>query len=310
MFLLVPGSLVLGFLFSAPLLPFVSLVPYLFAFVTLTMAIGCSLEALRVVVMRPLPIVWSLSVAHLALPLIGYGMGSVLFGPASPYTIGFVLFALIPLGVSSVIWVSLSGGSVALMLALVVFDSALSPLVVPAGIRLFFGSGIEVDTAKMMKDLLLIVVAPTVAGVLLHHWTRGRINEAARPLAAPLSKLCFVSVVALNAAAIEPYVIALRGDLLLLAPAVVALVGICYAAGVFSALPLRDHELLVTLSYASGMRNISLGIVLALGYFSPPAAVPVVLGIMIQQPVATLHFYVLQKFNKWKTGAAGQRQVR
>ena len=310
MFLIVPGSLVLGFFFSGPLLPYVYWVPYLFAFVTLTMAIGCSLNALRVVLLRPLPIVYSLSIAHIILPLIGFAMGTVLFGADSPYTIGFVLFALIPLGVSSVIWVSLSGGSVALMLALVVIDSAISPLVVPAGIQLFFGTGVEVDIGKMMGDLLIIVVLPTLVGVVLNQLTRGRINETVRPVAAPLSKLCFVAVVALNASAIEPYVMQLRGDLLVLAPAVVALVGICYAAGFFSSLPFRDHELLVTLSYASGMRNISLGIVLALGYFSPPAAVPVVLGIMIQQPIATLHFYVLQKFNKRRTGIPRQGQVR
>ncbi|WP_245583063.1 bile acid:sodium symporter family protein [Paenibacillus daejeonensis] len=284
--------------------------PYLFAFVTLTMAIGCSLEALRVVLLRPLPIVWSLSIAHIVLPLIGFAMGTVLFGADSPYTIGFVLFALIPLGVSSVIWVSLSGGSIALMLALVVVDSAISPLVVPAGIQLFFGTGVEVEIGKMMGDLLIIVVLPTLVGVVLNQLTRGRINETVRPVAAPLSKLCFVAVVALNASAIEPYVMQLKGDLLVLAPAVIALVGICYAAGFFSSLPFRDHELLVTLSYASGMRNISLGIVLALGYFSPPAAVPVVLGIMIQQPIATLHFYVLQKFNKRRTGIPRQGQVR
>ncbi len=310
MFLIVPGSLVLGFLFSGALSPFVSWVPYLFAFVTLTMAIGCSLEALRVVLLRPLPIVWSLSIAHIVLPLIGFAMGTVLFGADSPYTIGFVLFALIPLGVSSVIWVSLSGGSIALMLALVVVDSAISPLVVPAGIQLFFGTGVEVEIGKMMGDLLIIVVLPTLVGVVLNQLTRGRINETVRPVAAPLSKLCFVAVVALNASAIEPYVMQLKGDLLVLAPAVIALVGICYAAGFFSSLPFRDHELLVTLSYASGMRNISLGIVLALGYFSPPAAVPVVLGIMIQQPIATLHFYVLQKFNKRRTGIPRQGQVR
>lgn len=310
MFLIVPGSLVLGFFFSGPLLQFVSLVPYLFAFVTLTMAIGCSLDALRVVLLRPLPILWSLSIAHVVLPLIAFGMGSLLFGASSPYTIGFVLFALIPLGVSSVIWVSLSGGSIALMLALVVVDSALSPLIVPSGIQLFFGTGLEVDNGKLMGDLLLIVVVPTIVGVLLNQLTRGRINEVVRPVAAPISKLCFVAVVALNASAIEPYVMQLRGDLLVLAPAVIALVGICYGAGFLSALPFRNHELLVTLSYASGMRNISLGIVLALGYFSPQAAVPVVLGIMIQQPVATLHFYVLQKFNKRRTGIPGQGQVR
>ncbi|MCM3783201.1 hypothetical protein M3231_09470 [Neobacillus mesonae] len=50
------------------------------------------------------------------------------------------------------------------------------------------------------------------------------------------------------------------------------------------------------MSYASGMRNISLGLVLAMGYFSPQAAIPVVLGILIQQPLAAVHLAILKRF--------------
>lgn len=310
MFLIIPGSLVLGFLFAQQLHRFVPAVPYLFAYVTLTMALGCGIGHLRTVIRKPGIMVWTFLLAHVVSPFIAYAAGALVFGADSPYVVGLVLFTIIPLGVSTVLWVGMSGGNVPLILAMVVIDSALSPFVVPAGVHLFFQTNIEIDTGQMIADLLLIIVVPTVIGVLLHQATKGRIQKTVHPYTAPLSKLCFVAVVSLNAAAIEPYLTVLRDDLLLLVPLAVVMVGLCYAIGFFGTSFLRNQELLVTVSYASGMRNISLGIVLALGYFSPLAAVPVVLSIMIQQPLATLHHYVLQKINNSKAGANAEGQVR
>lgn len=247
--------------------------------------------------------VWTFVLTHVLSPLMAYGLGALIFGPDSPYVVGLVLFTIIPLGVSTVLWVGLSGGSIPLILAMVVIDSALSPFVVPAGIHLLFQASVETNTADMIIDLLTIIVVPTVIGVLLHDLTKGRILPAVKPYAAPLSKICFVLVVMLNAAAIAPSAAALKDDLLTLVPLAVLMVGLCYAIGFFGALPYRNRATVTTVSYASGMRNISLGIVLALGYFSPLAAVPVVLSILIQQPLATVHHLVLQKLYNRKTGA-------
>ncbi|WP_224753583.1 bile acid:sodium symporter family protein [Paenibacillus terricola] len=297
MFLLIPGSLIIGFLCSSVLRPMVDAVPYLFAYVTLTMAIGCGLGQLREVLRRPGIIGWTFVLTHIAAPLIAYGIGAALFGPHSPYVVGLVLFAIIPLGVSSVLWVGMSGGSIALMLALVVLDSAVSPIVVPSGIKLMFGAVVDIDTGGMIRDLVLIIVAPTIIGVMLYELSKGRIQSKVQHIASPISKLCFVAVVALNAAAIEPYVEQLKSDMIRLVPVSILLVAICYALGYFGSLPFRNRETLVTVSYASGMRNISLGIVLAMGYFDPLSAVPVVLSILIQQPMATLFHYVLPHKN-------------
>ncbi|WP_235949145.1 bile acid:sodium symporter family protein [Paenibacillus glycinis] len=305
MFLIIPGSLVLGFFFSPWLARFVPAVPYLFAYVTLTMAIGCGFGQLRAVVRRPGVLMLTFLIAHVLSPLIAYGIGTLFFGADSPYVVGFVLFTIIPLGVSTVLWVGMSGGSIPLMLAMVVIDSALSPFVVPGGIHLLFHQAVKTDTWQMIRDLLLIIVIPTIIGVALYALSKGRIQEAVKPVAAPVSKLCFVLVVLLNAAAIAPYAEKLGGDLLRLVPLSLAMVGICYAVGYFGTMFYRNREVQVTVSYATGMRNISLGIVLAMGYFSPLTAVPVVLSILIQQPLATLHHYVLQKLHKTSSGVEG-----
>lgn len=282
----------------------------MFAFVTLTMAIGCGLGQLREVLKRPGIMALTLALAHIASPLAAYAAGVLLYGADSPYVIGLVLFTIIPLGVSTVLWVGMSGGSVPLMLAMVVLDSALSPLVVPAGIHLFFNRAVEIETGPLMLDLCVLIVLPTIIGVALNQLSRGRLQERVKPYTAPISKLCFVGVVALNATAIAPHLDELKADMATLIPLVVALVGLCYALGFIGTAKLNNRELQVTVSYATGMRNISLGIVLALGYFSPLTAVPVVLSILIQQPLATVHHYVLQKLNNKTAGKAERTQVR
>lgn len=310
MFLIIPSSLVLGFLLASQLEPFIEAVPYLFAFVTLTMALGCGLRHLNEVMRKPAIMVLAFVLAHLLSPLVAYGLGIWIFGIESPYVIGLVLFTIIPLGVSSVLWVGMSGGNVPLMLAMVVLDSLLCPLIVPAGVQLFFDSAIEVQLGPLMLDLTILIVIPTVVGVALHQWSGGRIQDRVKPYAAPISKLCFVAVVALNAAAIAPFVDQLKEDMLLLVPVVVVLVGLCYAFGFIGTAGLRNRVQQITVSYATGMRNISLGIVLALGYFSPLAAVPVVLSILVQQPLATVHHYILQKINNKNAGETASAHVR
>ncbi|WP_246096594.1 bile acid:sodium symporter family protein [Paenibacillus sinopodophylli] len=310
MFILIPGSLVLGFLFASQLQPFIQSVPYLFAYITLTMAIGCGLDQLRVVMKRPGIMALTFLIAHVLSPLAAYGLGILAFGADSPYVVGLVLFTIIPIGVSTVLWVGMSGGSVPLMLAMVVLDSALSPLVVPAGIHLFFKSAVEVKAGPIVMDLLIIIVLPTIIGVALNYFSRARIQQVVAPYTSPLSKLFFVAVVALNASAIAPHLDKLKQDIAVLVPLVIVLVGLCYAFGYIGTAALRNNEQQITVSYATGMRNISLGIVLALGYFSPLAAVPVVLSILIQQPLATVHHYVLQKLNKGKGGETAATHVR
>ena len=289
-FFIIPASLILGFIASDAPQPFISWAPYLFGYVTMVMALGCGITHLKKVAARPWPLALVLILSHAVAPLIAYGLGVVLFGAESDYTIGLVLFTVIPLGVSSVLWVGISGGNVPFMLAMVVLDSALSPIVVPGLIEIFFGTQIAFDSIALMKDLLIIVVVPTVIGVILYELSKGKIKVWSAPVTQPISKLAFMMVVTLNAAAIAPSLQTLRSDMVIIVPIVIALVAFHYILGFFGSdlLKQRSREMRVTFAYGVGMRNISLGMVLAMSYFSPKASVPVVLAIMIQQPMATL----------------------
>lgn len=303
MYLIIPVSMILGFFFYSWFESGTALVPYLFAYLTFVMALGCSPKQVREALRMPLPIVMTLVLVHVIAPLAAYGAGTVLFGAGSPYIVGLVLFAIIPLGVSSVIWVGLSGGNVPLVLSMIVLDSLISPFVVPFAIGLLFGADVQFDYWDVMRDLLVIIFIPTVIGVAVNALTKGKAKPRTANVTAPTSKLAFAAVILINAAAIAPHVFAMKAELLKLVPIVLVFVAFCYALGWVGGLPFGSRSVLVTITYSSGMRNISLGIVIALHYFEPAAAVPVVMGILIQQPMATLQ-HRLQKLY-WKKRQTG-----
>ena len=74
------------------------------------------------------------------------------------------LFAIIPLGISSVMWVGSSGG-VPFILAVVVLDTILSPIVVPTLMDMFIGDALVTwNASELILDLLTMVVLPSDRG--------------------------------------------------------------------------------------------------------------------------------------------------
>ncbi|QGQ97787.1 bile acid:sodium symporter family protein [Paenibacillus psychroresistens] len=295
LFILILVSLVLGFVFSWLLYRFNGAIPYLFAYVTFIMALGCSWTQIKQALQMRYAMLLVLIASHVVAPLIAYGMGILIFGAESPYLIGLVLFAIIPLGVSSVLWVGLSNGNVTFALAVIILDSALSPFVVPGEISLFFGAHIQFDHLKMMLDLVIIIVIPTLVGIGINVMSRAKAKPWSEPISAPTSKLAFLGVILLNAATIRPIAMQVKQDMLYIFPAVLVLVGVCYGLGMLIARLQSNNSLPITMVYTTGMRNNSLGIVLALSFFEARAAVPVLLSILIQQPFASLVQWIIKK---------------
>jgi predicted Na+-dependent transporter len=293
--LIIPISLIFGFLFSKTLYDFVYLIPFLFAYVTFNMALGCSWGQMQTAFRTPLPILAVFILAHGVAPLAAFALGALFFGGSSPYTVGMVLFTVIPIGISSLIWISMTGGAIPLALSMVVLDSALSPLVVPFLIDLFFGAQLQFDYLKLMRDLVFIVVVPTMLGVAANQLSKGQFRTWSLPVTGLTSKVAIVTVIAMNAAAIEPYAARLKSDIAWLVPIIAVLIASCYIMGLMGSKLFKDRALSVTLSYTSGMRNVSLGLVLALGYFEPLVAVPVTLAILIQQPIASVVLWLYKR---------------
>lgn len=297
--LITPTSIILGIILADQLRPYTYIVPWIFFFMSFSGSLGSGFKELFQVFLQPLPLLLIMAVLHIVMPLIAWGVGSIFFR-SDPYTVsGLILAMAIPAGISSLIWVSLYRGHIALTLSVILIDTLLSPLVVPGSLYALVGAKVSMDAWGLMKGLLWMVVVPSLLGMSLHHVTRGKVKQQWGPKLAPFAKLSIIVVVAVNGAVVAPYLSHPDGKLLEVATIILLIASLGYALGWLIAKLIRsDKDVTVSLVFNSGMRNTVAGSVLALTYFPPPVAIPVTLCIIFQQTLAGTYGFFLNKTTK------------
>lgn len=290
-----PLSLVIGVLLDEWMIPLLFLVPWLFAFMTFVGSLTMNLSAFKSFRKYSVIIVVTIAFLHIMMPLWAYFIAELLFNDPF-YTLGFVLAVAVPTGVTSFIWVSVTRGNLALCLSIILIDTVLSPLVMPAIVHVVAGDAVHVDLQPMMVDLLLMVVLPSIAGVLFNEWTHEHVSKTLSATLAPFSKLSLFFIVMINSSAIAPYVSDMSLEIVKIIVVVflLALSGyaICYIVG--KAI-WKDHDIVTTFVFTGGMRNISAGVVLATTYFPGKVVMPVVFGMLFQQILASQFHRLLMK---------------
>jgi bile acid:Na+ symporter, BASS family len=295
--LITPISVVIGVIFSAFLKDFSYLIPWIFAFMTFAGSLSSNIKSLSEVITRPFPIVVGMSILHVIMPLWAWSVGHIAF-QGDVYTItGMILAMVIPTGITSFIWVSIYKGNIPMTLSLILIDTILSPLIVPFSISLLIGAKIEMDSLSIMQGLLGMIVIPSLVGMLLNQLTKGKVTKTLSPRLAPFSKIGLGFVVMLNGAVVAPY---LRNiDLKLISITLVVFL-IALSGYLFSFLIGRllkfDRATVTSLTFLGGMRNISAGAVIAVSYFPAAVAVPVVVGMLFQQVLASLNGHFLDRY--------------
>lgn len=243
---------------------------------------------LRRVLSHPLPILLFLIIIHAVMPLLAWLVGSIAF-PGDALTItGLILLLSIPTGIVSFMWVSIYRGHIALTLTMILIDTILSPFLVPTALSILVGSKVEIDVFGMMAGLFWMIIVPSLAGMLLNQWTKGRIKTKIGPTLAPISKVGLALVVAINSSAIAGYITEFSLELVYLFFICAIVVACGYLIGYGSSRLFRfGYEVDVTMTFNSGMRNISAGAVLAITYFPPQVTLPVIIGMCFQQIMAS-----------------------
>lgn len=289
-------AIAVGVIFHAQLSFLVPAVPYVFAFMTLFTAMGCSWRQFGDVGRRPLPVMLAFGGLHIIGPVVAKLLGTVTFGGTSPITVGLVLAMAVPTGMTSVMWAGIAKANLPLSIAIVSLDSLLSPVVVPATIRLLAGKAVSFDALSLLHGLCIIILIPTVVGVTVNDLSRGQIPSRLRPFAGPYVKLGLLFVIAANVAGAWPEVSRVGGRAFSLLGVLLILAVFGYLQGFgWGRLSHQSEETTKTLIFSVGMRNISAGIVIAMTYFPPEVAIPVVASTLFQQPMATLTYRLLSR---------------
>lgn len=294
--LITPISVIIGVLLSVHLMDYTFLVPWIFAFITFSGSLGSNFNSLQQAVTHPLPVFIVLIILHMLMPIWAFGLGHLVFhGDAFTIT-GLVLAVVIPTGVTSMIWVSIYKGNAILALTIILIDTLLSPFIVPYSISLFGGGSIEMDLGSIVKGLIGMVVLPSMLAMFLNQATKGKIQNTLSPRLAPFSKISVGIVVILNSSKIAPYLTHFDKKIMIMAFLVLFIAASGYALSWMVGACLRWEKAdIITLTFTGGMRNISAGAVLATTYFPATVAVPVVLGMLFQQMLASFFGYVMEK---------------
>jgi predicted Na+-dependent transporter len=295
MLFIVLVGLLTGFLLRLPDSPMLRFaVVALFGYMTFVTSLTISLQRFLQVLKHPWVPLWALCLIHVISPLLAWVVGYV-FYPEDFYTrLGYLICAAIPAGVTSIIWTSLTKGNVAVSLVTVTLDTLIVPILMPLYLRFIVGQNLQLDYAHMVVQLVCMITLPSLLGILLHDWTDGRVVNFAKGIGGLSSKLGFFMVIVINASIVAP---AIEWNVALMKTLFVTLfmVMFSYFLGYLGTLCLKDrsYAMTTTMIYNVGLRNLSFGLVLALSYFPPAAAIPVTLGMLFQQPIAALipHIY-------------------
>ncbi|RYL96488.1 bile acid:sodium symporter family protein [Sporolactobacillus sp. THM7-7] len=295
--LITPSSVVIGILTSSYLHPFVDFVPWLFAFMTFSGSLSANFKTLRQSIVHPLPIFISMMILHVLTPVWAWAV-SHLFFDGDPLTItGLILAVVIPTGITSVIWVSLYHGNISVTLSIILIDTLLSPFIVPYSVYLFVGQSVEMDVSGLMQGLFFMVVLPTIIAMILNQYTQRSFTENLSQRLAPFAKLGLPFIIAINSSAMAPYLKTMDLKFLKIAGTIlfISVSGflLCWLLGYLFR---QRRGNTIALIFTGGMRNISTGVVIAVSYFSPQVAIPVIMGMLFQQMLAALngHFITVR----------------
>lgn len=289
MVFIVPLCILVGVLWPQLLIPLRPAIPTLFAVVTFQNALGNDFESIGQTLRKPLPLLLTVGLIHAAAPIVVRLIAGLLFGADPDTVVGLVLEASVPVGATTVMWSGVYGGNVALALTMMFVSTILAPFSIPWTLKLLCGASVEVDVMGMMGDMLYMVAIPAVIGVVYNQLSHGRGKEELSPVMAPLSSILVPIIIATNATGISQYVLNLTPRLVAVAAFVACLTALSILVGGAVARATRQSDdVMITMMFDCGIRNISAGAVLAAAYLPAGALFPVMIGTLFQQLFAAI----------------------
>ncbi len=275
----------------APLKPIVN---SLFAFITFSSALAISPKRFLGALTKVKPIALFLLWASILMPILSFTLATLLFSDGNLIT-GFVLLTAIPTAMAGYIWSGIYRGDEPLSLVLILISTLLGPILTPFTVKLFAQTSVVIDTNAMIVSLLLMIVLPSLAGILINHSVGDAKTKLVTPSLKPFSKIALFGIVVINTAQIAPTLIeqaTLSYIPIALLSGALAFLGYpaSNALGRIARLPLAERK---SLTFASSMRNISASLVLAINYFPAMTALPVIFGIVSQQAICAIMASVL-----------------
>jgi BASS family bile acid:Na+ symporter len=242
------------------------------ALVMLGMGLTLSVADFAAVLRLPGAVAVGFAAQYTIMPLLGWSVGKMLALPA-PFAVGLILVACCPGGTASNLVTYLARGNVALSVIMTMCSTLAAVVMTPLLTGWLAGAYVPVDAWGIFLTTAQVVLAPVLAGLLLHHQAprlAGFILPVGPIMSVLVISLIVGSIIGQNASAIFAH-----GGQLLLA------VTLLHSGGFFLGYVVGrlfgfDLGVARTISIEVGMQNSGLGAVLAKTRFAaePLTAVP------------------------------------
>ena len=121
---------------------------------------------------RPWAVATGVALQFLVMPLVGFLIAKS-FGFSGELAAGCVLVGSVAGGTASNVIAFLAKADVALSVTMTCCSTLLSPFLTPLAMKVLAGCFVEIDAAKMMVEILKVVIVPIAAGGFVHWLFRG-----------------------------------------------------------------------------------------------------------------------------------------
>jgi len=241
------------------------------AVIMLGMGITLRFEDFRHVLRMPRAVAVGLVAQFTIMPLLGWGIARLL-KLDTPYAVGLILVACCPGGTASNVVSYLARANVALSVLMTMCSTFAAVLLTPLLTKALAGTYVPVDAWKLFLDTTEVVLAPVLAGLLLHQFAP-RMVKWVQPVSPPIAVITIALICASVIGQQADRILHSGGRIL---GAVFLLHAGGFALGYGMARLLRhDTQVCRTIAIEVGMQNSGLGVVLARTSFPNLPAAPI-----------------------------------
>lgn len=230
------------------------------------------------------------AINFLVIPFVAYGIGRIFFADRPFLALGLLLASLVPTSGMTISWTGFAKGNLAAAVKMTVVGLILGSLVTPLYIRFLMGTEVDVDMVSVMKQILMVVFLPMLAGYAtqrwaLRHYGQKTFQEQIAPRFPGLSTIGVLGIVFI-AIALKARAVADSPALLVTILVPLLLLYLCnYLLSTLVGKTLLPRGDAIALVYGTVMRNLSIALAVAMNAFGKAgseAALVIALAYIIQ----------------------------
>ncbi|MGE5242894.1 MAG: bile acid:sodium symporter family protein [Betaproteobacteria bacterium] len=298
---------VVGYVVPGPFLPLGPWTLWMLAAVIFFMGLTLKWEEIGGVFRAPRALATGMIVKWISVPLVAYAAAVIAFRDQPQLAGGVILDGSTPSGVSANVFTFLSGGSVALSIAMSAMNTLLSPVLTPLATSRLAGTFVHVNARAMFVQMLQVVLAPVLLGLAIRASFRTTV-ERLQPVLPMLSALALylivLALVSASARSIQSQANVLPRILAITTTQILVTLAIGYLAGLPLGFDRRDR---IAIMFEVGIYNSGLGAALAAANFGAFAALPAIANAMANLVIgALLTAYLAQRAERMPVPVPGE----